>query len=56
MARYKVLKGFKDKETKEHYKKGEEVNLLVKEAKDLNKRGRGHKDVLSDLLERVDEG
>lgn len=53
MAKYKVLSSFRDKETGTNYTKDEVVDILVKKANALNKRGREHKDVLSNLLKRL---
>lgn len=35
--KYEVLKTFRDKHTKEVYKKGQEIDFLVKRAKEIEK-------------------
>lgn len=35
MAKYKVLKPFKDTHTKERYKEGQEIEMLVKRADEV---------------------
>ena len=51
MAKYKVLKTFRDKYTKETYEKGQEIDMTVKRAeeaiKNLKEYGGG-------FLERID--
>lgn len=50
MAKYKVLKKFRDIETKDIYEKDAEIELTVKRAEEVaeNLKGRG------DFLERID--
>lgn len=52
MAKYKVLSKFKNKETGETYKIGQEIELTVKRAKEIEKNleSYGYK-----FLERIDK-
>ena len=48
MAKYKVLKTFRDKETKEVYESGSEIDMTVKRASEVEKNLDGS------FLERID--
>lgn len=47
MAKFKVLKRFIDKDTKDLYEVGQEIELTVKRSEEVNRK-------LGDALERVD--
>ncbi|EJM6842191.1 hypothetical protein NOU21_002340 [Listeria monocytogenes] len=49
MAKFKILKKFKDKETKEVYEKGTEIELTVKRAEEVNEN------LGASFLKRLDE-
>ena len=51
MAKYKVLKTFRDKYTKETYEKGQEIDMTVKRAEEAIKN---LKEYGGDFLERID--
>ena len=51
MAQYKVLEIFKDKDTQEVYKVGQEVELTVKRATEIEKNLKKHD---KQFLERID--
>lgn len=51
MAQYKVLEVFKDKDTQEIYKVGQEVELTVKRATEIEKNLKEHD---KQFLERID--
>jgi hypothetical protein len=51
MAKYKVLKTFRDKYTKETYEKGQELDMTVKRADEAIKN---LKEYGGDFLERID--
>lgn len=51
MAQYKVLEVFKDKDTQEIYKVGQEVELTVKRATEIEKN---LKEYDKQFLERID--
>ena len=51
MAQYKVLEIFKDKDTQEVYKVGQEVELTVKRATEIEKNLKEHD---KQFLERID--
>lgn len=51
MAQYKVLEVFKDKDTQEVYKVGQEVELTVKRATEIEKNLKEHD---KQFLERID--
>lgn len=51
MAKYKVLKVFRNKETDEVYSVGQEVELTVKRAKEIEKKLKH----LGDFLDRVND-
>lgn len=51
MAQYKVLEIFKDKDTQEIYKVGQEVELTVKRATEIEKNLKGHD---KQFIERID--
>jgi len=51
MAKYKVLKTFRDKYTKETYEKGQELDMTVKRAEEAIKN---LKEYGGDFLERID--
>lgn len=51
MAKYKVLQNFRDKETKEEYEEGQEVELTVKRA---NEAIKNLKKWDGEFLERID--
>lgn len=52
MAKYKVLQPFRDKETKEEYKKGQVIDMTVKRA---NEAIQNLKKWDGEFLERVDD-
>lgn len=52
MAKYKVLKEFKDIKTKESYKEGQEIEMTVKRADEAI---RNLKKWNGDFLERIEE-
>lgn len=49
MAKYKVLKDFRDKETKEIYQSGSTIEMTVKRANEVEKN------LDSSFLERIEE-
>lgn len=49
MAKYKVLKEFRDKHTKEIYEKDSKINISVKRAKEIEKN------LNSSFLKRLEE-
>lgn len=51
MAQYKVLEIFKDKDTQEVYRVGQEVELTVKRATEIEKNLKEHD---KQFLERID--
>lgn len=51
MAQYKVLKTFRDKNTKETYKKGQMIEMTVKRADEAIKNLKKYK---GEFLERID--
>lgn len=51
MVKYKVLKVFRNKETDELYSVGQEVELTVKRAKEIEKKLKH----LGDFLDRVND-
>jgi hypothetical protein len=51
VAKYKVLKTFRDKYTKETYEKGQELDMTVKRAEEAIKN---LKEYGGDFLERID--
>lgn len=51
MAQYKVLEIFKDKDTQEVYRVGQEVELTVKRATEIEKNLKGYD---KQFLERID--
>ena len=51
MAQYKILEVFKDKDTQEIYKVGQEVELTVKRATEIEKNLKEHD---KQFLERID--
>lgn len=51
MAQYKILEVFKDKDTQEIYKVGQEVELTVKRATEIEKN---LKEYDKQFLERID--
>lgn len=51
MAKYKVLKTFRDKYTKETYEKDQEIDMTVKRAEEAI---RNLKEYGGDFLERID--
>ncbi len=51
MAKYKVLKTFRDKYTKETYEKGQEIDMTVKRAEEAIKNLKKYD---GDFLERID--
>jgi len=52
LAKYKVLQPFRDKETKEEYKKGQVIDMTVKRA---NEAIQNLKKWDGEFLERVDD-
>ena len=54
MAKYKVLKGYRDAELKRHIRAGEEVELTVKRAEEIERKleEQGYEDA---FLKRLDE-
>jgi hypothetical protein len=51
VAKYKVLKTFRDKYTKETYEKGQEIDMTVKRAEEAIKNLKKYD---GDFLERID--
>lgn len=51
MAQYKVIKTFRDKNTKETYEKGQMIEMTVKRADEAIKNLKRYK---GDFLERID--
>jgi hypothetical protein len=51
VAKYKVLKTFRDKYTKETYEKGQEIDMTVKRAEEAIKN---LKEYGGDFLKRID--
>ena len=51
MAQYKVLEVFKDKDTQEIYRVGQEVELTVKRATEIEKNLKEHN---KQFIERID--
>ncbi len=51
MAKYKVNKGFTDKETKQSHVKGDEIDITVKRGDEINEKLKKH----GTIVQRVHE-